>query len=360
MRAVFAIALSFSAAWSVAAPAPKDAPAVAALFDDDADAFVPLLSLGGAGSDGGGKVAAEATDVFAGKAAVRVSPLQRFHHEIKGWDFRIVEEPKADEFRYLRFAWKKEEKGPIMLQVCTRLPGRPWFRYHAGKTEPPWPAKVLADSAPAEWQVVTRDLYADFGAFNLTGIGLSPLRDGDGLFDHIILGRTVADLDRATTAVLLKDQAKPQSATRLRQLWLDLGHTDPAVADTARWALVAGRTDALPYLLKNVTVPAKKADPVDAAKVQPLLERLGHERSAVREEAAAELLKLGDGALPHVRKALADGDKETQARLQAFLDRRDAQASPDEHRLRRCRTVLRAVDTAEARELLAKIEKALP
>src|SRR5690349_7106458 len=115
-----------------AAPAPKAPPAppdVAELFEDDADAFVPLLSLGGEAKDGGGKIAAEATDVFAGKAAVRVSPFQRFHHEIKGWNFRVAEEPKAGEYRYIRFAWKKAGKGLLMFQVCTLLPGRPWYRY---------------------------------------------------------------------------------------------------------------------------------------------------------------------------------------------------------------------------------------
>jgi hypothetical protein len=333
---------------------------VAELFEDDADAFVPLLSLGGEARDGGGKIAAETTDVFAGKAAVRVSPFQRFHHEIKGWKFRVAEEPRAGEYRYIRFAWKKEGKGPLMLQVCTLLPGRPWFRYYAGKGEPPWPAKVLGEAAPADWQVVTRDLYADFGAFDLVGLGLSPLADGDGLFDHVIVGRTVADLDRATAAALLKDKPKPLAAGRLRQLWLDLGSPDRVVADTAVWALVAGRDDAVPYLVKTVTLPDKKPAPVDEAKVTPLIEQLGHEREAIREAATKDLLKLGDGALPHLRKARAAADGQARARIQAVLDRRDAQAPPDEHRLRRSRTVLRAADTAEARELLGKIEKALP
>jgi hypothetical protein len=348
---------------AVTAPAPKGEPgppAVGELFEDDADAFVPLLSLGGEAKDGGGKIAAEATDVFAGKAAVRVSPFQRFHHEIKEWNFRIAEEPKAGEYRYLRFAWKKEGKGPLMLQMCTKLPGRPWFRYYAGKADPPWPAKVLGEAAPADWRVVTRDLYADFGAFDLVGLGLSPLSDGDGLFDHILVGRTVADLNRATAAALKKDKPKPLAAGRLRQLWLDLGSPDPIVADSAVWALVAGREDAMPYLVKTVTMPDKKPTPVDAAKVTPLLEQLGHDRQAIREAATKDLLKLGDGVLPHLRTALAAADGEARARIQAVLDRRDTQAPPDEHRLRRCRTILRAVDTAEARELLDKIEKALP
>ena len=54
--------------------------------------------------------------------------------------------------------------------------------------------------------VVTRDLFADFGAFTLTGLALSPM-DGDfALFDHIYLGRSVRDFELATPAV--KVQAK--------------------------------------------------------------------------------------------------------------------------------------------------------
>ena len=44
----------------------------------------------------------------------------------------------------------------------------------------------------------------DFGAFTLGGIAFTPLRGGDGLYDHILLGRTVADLDRATTAAMTR------------------------------------------------------------------------------------------------------------------------------------------------------------
>ena len=49
-----------------------------------------------------------------------------------------------------------------------------------------------------------RDLYADFGAFTLTGIALSAI-DGDfALFDHIYLGRTVRDFELSSPAVLEK------------------------------------------------------------------------------------------------------------------------------------------------------------
>src|SRR5262249_14302128 len=146
----------------------------------------------------------ETVDVFSGKTALRVAAAQRFSPDIQGWSFRIAEKPQAAEYRYLRFAWKKVGEGPLMLQICTRKPTHDWvIRYHAGPAPPPWAAKVVADAAPGEWALVTRDLFADFGEVTLGGIAFTPLTGGDGLFDHVLLGRTVEDLDRATAAVML-------------------------------------------------------------------------------------------------------------------------------------------------------------
>ena len=43
---------------------------------------------------------------------------------------------------------------------------------------------------------MTRDLFKDFGAFNLTGIALTPMDGTHGLFDAIYIGRTIEDLDK--------------------------------------------------------------------------------------------------------------------------------------------------------------------
>jgi hypothetical protein len=42
--------------------------------------------------------------------------------------------------------------------------------------------------------VVTRDLFADFGAFTLTGIAFTPGPGEYALFDHVYLARTADDL----------------------------------------------------------------------------------------------------------------------------------------------------------------------
>jgi hypothetical protein len=338
-----------------------DKPAVVELFEDDTDALIPLLTMGGISGGEQVKAEAETADVFAGKRALRVAPAQRFNPDIKGWSFPIVEKPKAGEYRYLRFAWKKVGDGPLMLQLCSRNPEDWGHRYHTGGS-PPWAAVELSPAAPDGWILVTRDLFKDFGAFTLGGIAFTPLHGGDGLFDHILLGRTVADLDRATAATMIKmPTPEPLTESQLKQIWEHLGHADAAVGETAMWALVRGRKEAVPFLLKTVSIPNRKAPvAVDAAKVKPLIDDLKHYRYVVRESAVAEMFQLGDGVVPHLRAAAAAADGEFKARLIALLDRWGAVSNADERRLRHCAAVLRAVDAPEAKELLARIQKALP
>jgi hypothetical protein len=343
-----------------AVAAAADKPAVVELFEDDADGLLLLLTMGGISGAEENRAAGETEDVFSGKVALRVAPAQRFNPEIKGWSFRIAEKPKEGEYRYLRFAWKKIAPGPIMIQFCSREPQDWGHRYHAGGN-PPWAAKEVAAEAPGEWAVYTCDLFKDFGAFTLGGIAFTPLQGGDGLYDHVVLGRTIADLDRATTATMLKTPRK-LTPLRLEQLWTSVGSSDEAVASAAVWTMVAGRTDAIPFLLKTVKVPERKGPPaaVDAETVRPLIDGLKHYRYLTREAAAEELFRLGDGVLPHLRKAVASADGEAKARLNALLDRWATRTGLDELRLRRCATVLKIVDAPAGRELLGKIEKVLP
>jgi hypothetical protein len=338
-----------------------DRPAVVELFEDDAETLIPLLTMGGIGGGEDVRAAIETNDYFCGKAALRVSSAQRFNPDIKGWSFPIAQKPKEGEYRYLRFAWKKLDTGPIMIQFCSRDPQDWGHRYHAGGA-PPWTAREVAAQSPAEWTILTCDLFKDFGAFTLGGIAFTPLHGGDGLYDHVLLGRTLADLDRATAATLLKTKARPLTDVRLQQLWVELGSPDELVSSSAVWSLVAGRREAIPFLVKSVKIPERKGPPalVDAATVRPLINDLNHFRHLTRDAAAEELFRLGDGVLPHLRKAADASDGEAKARLNRMLARWVARTGLDDVRLRRCATVLRLVDAPEARELLTKIEKALP
>lgn len=341
----------------VAAP-----PAVVELFEDDADALIPQLTMGGISGSEDVKASVETDDIFTGKVALRIAPSQRFGREIKNWDYPIAEKPKEGEYRYLRFAWKKAGEGPIMLQFHTRRPTADWvIRFYMGPNAPPWTSKVLSQTPPTDWQVVTCDMFKDFGAVSVGGIAFTPLDSSDGLFDHILLGRTIDDLDRATAAAILKRPPRAVGSAQLQKCWADLSSGDDVIASTATWSLVAGRKDAVPFLLKNVVVPHWKEPPaVDESEVQSLIGGLTHYRHVTREAAFDDLSHLGEGSIPHLRKAIAAAEGPSKDRLMSALDRLSARSGLDTARLRRCVTILRAINAPETRELLGMIEKALP
>jgi hypothetical protein len=337
-------------------------PAVVELFEDDTEGLIPQLTMGGIGGGEAVGIGADKDDVFTGKVSLRVAAMQRFSPDIKAWNYTITEKPKEGEYRYLRFAWKKTGEGPIMIQFHTRTPNADWnIRYYMGANGAPWPAKELSRIAPTEWQVVTCDLFKDSGALSIGGVAFTPYQGADGLFDHILLGRTIDDLDKVTAKALFGTKGKALTAGQFRGAWEDLASVDPVIAETAKWRFVATHHEGTAFLRKTVTLPNRAAPaPVDETKAKPLIEGLTHYRHLARESAAEELMQLGDGTIPHLRKAIDAADGENKKRLQLVMDRWTVRAGYDEGRLRRCASALRLIGTPEAKELLARIEKVLP
>lgn len=175
---------------------PPSAPTLT-IFEDD-EKFVSYLSKGD------GQIALETQDKYSGTAAVKVTPNQRYNETVPNLNVKIREKPAAGEYRFLRFAWKKKGGEKICLQLNhdgawgvggSGKPGAK-FRYHAGPGGECYEASVAVDEKlPTDFVVVTRDLFADFGEFTLTGIAFSPVDGEYALFDHLHLGRAAADLD---------------------------------------------------------------------------------------------------------------------------------------------------------------------
>jgi hypothetical protein len=188
----------------VAGEPPPPAPALYRVFEDEAG-FPALLN------EGNGQVGLEAADRYAGSTALKVSGEQRVRAKMPGWNFTIAEKPGPGQFRYLRFAWRKQGGSNILLQLNANnqwgpargQPG-PSFRYESGPG--PNPGNLAAiridNRVPDDWVLVTRDLFADFGAFKLTGIAFTPGSGGYGLFDHIYLARTLDDLKGCPAPIL--------------------------------------------------------------------------------------------------------------------------------------------------------------
>jgi hypothetical protein len=139
---------------------------------------------------------------YSGAACVRVKPEQGANPALPGMNLKIRQYPGPGEYRYLRFVWRKEGGKSICLQVghdgkFGPAPGkRGSFRYHAGPGGEPFGASEELDkNLPREFTVVTRDLFADFGEFTLTGLGLSAVDGSNALFDHIYLARQADDFN---------------------------------------------------------------------------------------------------------------------------------------------------------------------
>ncbi|MCI0359660.1 MAG: hypothetical protein L0211_14380 [Planctomycetaceae bacterium] len=168
------------------------------IFEDD-EKFVALLT------EGDGRAIPDQRDKYSGTYSLRVTPGQRFNASLPSLGVNIRENPGPGEYRYIRFAWKKAGGNTICLQLNhdgTWGPGGTGregakFRYHAGPGGECYGASlVISDKLPApKFEVVTRDLFADFGEFTLTGLAFSPVDGNAALFDHIYLGRQMEDFE---------------------------------------------------------------------------------------------------------------------------------------------------------------------
>jgi hypothetical protein len=165
------------------------------IFEDQPEFVAALVS-------GQGQVSLITEEKFSGSASCKVTPDQRFNSGIPGIGVRIREKPGEGEYRYLQFAWKKRGGMAICMQLnhdgawgpTPEAKGK--FRYHAGTGPECYGASLVVDNKlPDEFVLVTRDLFADFGEFNLTGLALSPIDGEFALFDHIYLAKAPADFE---------------------------------------------------------------------------------------------------------------------------------------------------------------------
>jgi hypothetical protein len=171
------------------APSP---PPPAVLFDDE-PAFLSELKNG----NGRGRLLSEGA--LSGRVALGITPLQRDNPRITGWRFPIRERPGPGEHRYLRLAWKKRGEGSVMMELAAdgNWPDAksPKGRYVAGPNTTGWAAISIAPNAPAEWTIVTFDLWKDMGSFTLTGLAPTCDRGEEAFFDALLLGPSLESLD---------------------------------------------------------------------------------------------------------------------------------------------------------------------
>jgi hypothetical protein len=293
-----------------ASPAPV--PAVVALLEDDARTLLPLLT-NPTGDPGEGHV--EQSVVFSGASAVKIIPMQRFSPAIPGWGHRIAEKPSPGEYRYVRFAWRSEAGAAgIMIQFHD---DKDWnVRYTAGVDQYNWGTKFVADRAPVEWIVVTRDLYADFGPRTIRGMALTVFGK-PGYFDHVYLGRTIEDLDRVDATGLRNGPPVRLAPADLDRLWGELDGGEAAKAYLAFWTLAADPQRAVPFLCGKLRVFAADADP---NRIRRWIAELDADEFPRREEASRRLVEHLDAAAELLRQAMEQNPpEEARARITRLL-----------------------------------------
>jgi hypothetical protein len=166
------------------------------IFEDEEEFALAL-------NEGQGLSGLSDEETYSGKYSLLVRQGQRFRTSIPGLSVKIRKNPGPGEYRYLRYAWKTVGTSKrICLQLIDDGQARNEpdkvnkYSFHAGSGPLcEGQAIVVDEQVPSKWQLVTRDLYADFGEFTLTGFGPLFLDGKSARFDHIHLGRSVADLD---------------------------------------------------------------------------------------------------------------------------------------------------------------------
>jgi len=95
-------------------------------------------------------------------------------------------------------------------------------------------------------------------------------------------------------------ERKPLLPDRLQTLWQNLTSDDQATGSQAMQELLAAPKSSLAFLRKTLTVPPAP----DAKRCAALIADLGSPTFKVRDRANAELKKLGEGGVPHLRREL--------------------------------------------------------
>ncbi len=158
-----------------------------------------------------------------------------------------------------------------------------------------------------------------------------------------------------TTALVwdLRPAGQPLTADALKTAWADLASDDAATAYQAVLRLAAAPRESVPFL-NEVLPPVARADEKHIAR---LIAALDNDDFTAREQATAELEKLGEVALPALRKVLAGSPSAEVRRRCEVLLKTAAEPALSGERLRAVRAVeaLEQADTPEARELLRRL-----
>jgi WD40 repeat protein/beta-lactamase regulating signal transducer with metallopeptidase domain len=180
-------------------------------------------------------------------------------------------------------------------------------------------------------------------------------------------GKTLATGSSDTTiltwnAAALKREPRPPvgdvDAKQVDALWSNLAGDDAAKAFQSILALAAAPKQAVPFLRERLQAAAA----VDRKTLERLVNDLDSEKYAVRQKATEELHKLGDLAIPPLKKLIASQPTlETRRRAEILLDKLiGGVLTPEQIRMVRAVEVLEKVGTPEARQIIETLAQGAP
>ena len=162
------------------------------------------------------------------------------------------------------------------------------------------------------------------------------------------------------TSLLRPQRSKPMGLTPQEReaLWTDLASADSSRAYRAIWAMVREPQDCLPFVKERVK-PVPKAG---VGRIAQLIESLDDDNFTVREQATAELNRLGEVALPSLRKAMTISvSPEVRRRIEELLEKFGGPAPPPEVlRALRAVEILEHIGSSEARQVLRAVSQGAP
>jgi hypothetical protein len=320
-------------AGSCASAAEKLPPGVLCLLEDNGAELLPKLTNPW-GDPGEGQV--EKDTVFSGESAVKITILQRYCNLIPGWAYKIVEKPKEGEYRYVRFAWKGAGVSGIMLQLHD---DKDWhIRYTAGANKLGWTSQMVGEKPPAEWRLMTVDLFKDFGEREIHGIALTMFDGEAGYFDHIYFGRTIAELDAIDATGLAAGGPLKLTEEDVEKHYKQLTSSDASIAYRSFWTLAAGGEPAREALVRKL---GGDGAPIDAAKLAEWIKQLDDDDFAIREKASTQLGLHFAAAKPLLEDELRrTTSAEVRTRLETMLKAPERAASEVEKLEQQARRIL--------------------